>query len=73
MVPITFADIGEEVTIRKITGKDEVRLHLAEMGFVVGESVTLLAKNGENLIIKVKESRVAVGEGLANRIQIEGN
>ena len=73
MVPITFADIGEEVTIRKITGKDEVRLHLAEMGFVVGEPVTLLVKNGENVIIKVKESRVAVGEGLANRIQIEGN
>lgn len=73
MVPITFADIGEEVMIRKITGKDEIRLHLAEMGFVVGEPVTLLAKNGENVIIKVKESRIAIGAGLANRIQIEGN
>lgn len=72
MVPITVADIGEEVTIRKITGKDEIRLHLAEMGFVVGEPVTLLAKIGGNLILKVKESRIAIGEGLANRIQIEG-
>ena len=72
MIPITLADVGEDVVIRKITGKDEVRLHLAEMGLVVGEPITIISKLGENLILKVIESRIAIGHGLASRIQIEG-
>lgn len=72
MIPITLADVGEDVVIRKITGKDEIRLHLAEMGLVVGEPITVISKLGENLILKVKESRIAIGHGLASRIQIEG-
>lgn len=72
MHPIIMAQPGEEVIIRKITGKDEVRLHLAKLGFVVGESVVVISKIGGNLIVKVKDSRVALDQSLANRIQIEG-
>jgi ferrous iron transport protein A len=69
-MPITMANVGDAVEIRKITGLDEVRQHLAELGFVVDEHVTVIAKNGESLILKVKESRVALSKNLAQRIQI---
>ena len=72
MIPITVADIGKEVVIRKITGRDDIWLHLAEMGFVVGETVTVISQIGGNVILRVKESRIAIGKDLANRIQIEG-
>ncbi len=59
MMPLTMAKAGETVTIQKITGKDEVRLHLAELGFVVGSEVTVVNEIAGNLIIQVKESRLA--------------
>ena len=52
-MPLTMAKAGETVTIRKITGRDEVRQHLAELGFVVGESVTVISRLGGNLILQV--------------------
>ena len=61
---------GETVTIRKITGKDEVRQHLAELGFVVDAAVTVVNEIAGNLILQVKDSRVALDRGLANRIMI---
>ena len=70
MMPLTMAKAGETVLIRKITGKDEVRQHLAEMGFVVDSSVTVVSELGGNLILKVKESRVALDRTMANRIMI---
>ena len=70
MMPLTMARTGEPVTIRKITGKDEVRLHLAELGFVVDSEVTVVTEIAGNLIVQVKDSRIALNEARANRIMI---
>ena len=69
-MPLTMAKPGETVTIRKITGKDEVRQHLAELGFVVDGSVTVVREIAGNLILQVKESRIALDRTLANRVMI---
>ena len=68
MIPLSMARPGETVTIRKINGKDEVRQHLAELGFVVEESVTVVSEIGGNLILQVKDSRIALDRSLANRV-----
>ena len=70
MMPLTMAKAGETVTIRKITGKDEIRLHLAELGFVVNSDVTVVSQIAGNLILRVKDSRVALDKTMANRIMI---
>lgn len=70
MMPLTMAKPGETVTIRKITGKDEVRQHLAELGFVVGTDVTVVTVMGGNLILQVRDSRVALDKSMANRIMM---
>ncbi len=66
-MPLTMAKAGETVTIQKITGKDEVRLHLAELGFVVGETITVVNEISGNLILQVKEARIALDKTLAMR------
>ena len=70
MMPLTLAKQGEPVTIRKITGRDEVRQHLAEMGFVVDSDVTVISEVAGNLILQVKDSRIALDKSMANRIMI---
>lgn len=70
MIPLTIAAIGDTVTIRKITGRDELRQHLAELGFVVGSEVTVVSKIGGNLIAQVKDSRIALDASMAVRIMI---
>ncbi|WP_130870693.1 FeoA family protein [Intestinimonas massiliensis (ex Afouda et al. 2020)] len=70
MMPLTMADQGEPATIRKITGKDELRQHLAELGFVVDETVTVVSRLGGNLIVQVKDSRIALDRDMANRILV---
>jgi len=65
-----MAKAGQTVTIRKITGKDEVRSHLAQLGFVVDAAVTVVSELAGNLIIQVKDSRVALDKTMANRILI---
>ena len=67
-MPLTMSNAGDTVTIQKITGKDEVRQHLAELGFVVGETVTIVSEISGNLIIQVKEARIALDKTLAMRI-----
>lgn len=69
-MPITMAKPGESVIIRKITGKDEIRRHLAELGFVVDGVVTVVTELAGGLIIQVKNSRVALDRSMANRILI---
>ncbi len=69
-MPLTMARPGETVTIRKITGKDEVRQHLAELGFVVDSAITVVSELGGNLILQVKDSRIALDKTLANRVMI---
>ena len=68
MMPLTLARPGERVTIRKITGRDEQRRHLAELGFVVDTQVTVINQLAGNLILQVKNSRIALDRTLANRI-----
>lgn len=70
MLPLSMATLGEVNHIKKITGKDEVRQHLAELGFVLGEEVVIVAENGGNVILSVKGSRVAVNKEMANRIMV---
>ena len=62
MMPLTLAKPGETVTIRKITGKDELRQHLAELGFVVDSTVTVVSEIAGNLILQVKDSRIALDD-----------
>ncbi len=69
-MPLTMAMPGETVVIRKITGKDEVRQHLTELGFVADSTVTVISALAGNLILQVKESRVALDCSLASRIII---
>ena len=70
MIPLSMAKPGETVTIRKITGKDEIRQHLAEMGFVVDTQVIVVNALGGSLILQVKDSRVALDRQMANRVMI---
>ena len=70
MMPLTMAKTGETVMIRKISGKDEVRQHLAELGFVVDNDVMVVSEIGGNLIVQVKDSRIALDKTMANRIMI---
>ena len=70
MMPLTMAKAGETGTIHKITGKDEVRQHLAELGFVVDGTVTVVSEIAGNLILQVKDSRIALDKTMANRILI---
>ena len=70
MMPLSMALPGEPVVIRKITGRDEVRQHLAELGFVVDSAVTVVSELAGNLILQVKDSRVALDRTMANRILI---
>ncbi len=70
MMPLSMAKPGEINYIKKITGKDEVRQHLSELGFVVGASITVVSKIGGNMILQVKDSRIALDRGMANRIMV---
>ena len=70
MMPITLADVGEEYVIQKISGRPEVKKHLEDMGFVAGHEVTVINTVNGNLILKVKESRVAISLEMAQKIMI---
>lgn len=70
MMPLTLAETEEENIIKKIGGKPEVKAHLENLGFVVGATVTVVSTMNGNVIVKVKESRVAVSRELAQKIMI---
>lgn len=69
-MPLTFASIGEENMIKKIGGKPEVKKHLENLGFVAGGNVTVINVMGGNLIVNVKETRVAISKEMAQKIMI---
>ena len=68
MIPLTMARAGETVVIKKITGRDQVRQHLAELGLVVDESVTVVNEMAGSVILQVKDSRIALDKGMSSRI-----
>lgn len=70
MMPLTFAQAGEDYLIRKIGGKPEIKKHLENLGFVVGTGVSVINIIGGNVIVKVKESRVAISREMAQKIMI---
>ena len=69
-MPLTVADTGAEYVVKRIGGKPEVRQHLENLGFVVGSVVSLINSIGGNVIIKVKESRVAISQEMAQKIMV---
>ena len=70
MMPLRMASVGDTNIIKRITGQDEVKQHLSELGFVVGAEVTVVNELGGNLILNVKESRVALDKTMAMRIMV---
>ena len=70
MMPLNLADVGEENTIKKIGGSPEVKNHLENLGFVVGGTVTIVNTLGGNVIVNVKESRVAIDQEMARKIMV---
>ena len=70
MMPLTLADIGEENVILRIGGSPEVKKHLEDLGFVAGGTVSVVSSLGGNVIVKVKEARVAISEEMARKIMI---
>ena len=69
MLPITMAAPGDTVLIKRIAGKDEMRRHLNELGLVEGEHIKVIQNNSGNIILQVKEGRIAIDEKAAMRIQ----
>lgn len=70
MLPLTMANPGEPVTIKKIGGKAETKKFLGTLGFVVGGVVTVVSEINGNMIVNVKDSRVAIGKDMANKIMV---
>ena len=70
MMPLSLVDVGEENTIKRVGGNPELRSHLEDMGFVAGGSVTVITTVGGNLIVNVKDSRVAISKEMANKIMV---
>ena len=68
MMPLTMAEIGRELEIRRIGGKEETRRFLESLGFVMGGFVNVVSMTGGDLIVKVKDSRVAISREMANKI-----
>ena len=70
MMPLALAGIGEENTVKKIGGSPEVKKHLENLGFVVGGNVTVITSLGGNVIVNVKEARVAISEEMTRKIMV---
>ncbi len=68
MMPLKLAPIDEELIIQRIAGNELTKKHLADLGFVVGSSIRVVAENDGNMIVKVKEARIAIGESMAMKI-----
>ncbi len=69
-MPLTMVNAGEPSVIRKVGGRDETRRFLENLGFVVGGIVTVVSEIGGNMIVNVKDSRVAIGKDMANKIMV---
>lgn len=70
MMPLALANIGEEYMIRRVSGNPEVKKHLEDLGFTAGGSITVVSALGGNIIVRVKESRVAISGEMARKIMI---
>ncbi|CAB1243237.1 MAG: ferrous iron transport protein A [Clostridiales bacterium] len=69
-MPLTLANIGEQNIIKRIGGKPEVKKHLENLGFVVGGNVTVITTMGGNVIVNVKEARIAISQEMAQKVMV---
>ena len=69
-MPITMASIGEENTIRKVGGNEETKRFLENLGFVAGAEITVVSAIGGNVIVNIKDSRVAINQDMARHIMV---
>ncbi len=69
-MPLTLAKEGEAASIKKVGGREDTRKFLENLGFVTGANVTVVSTTGGNLIVNVKDSRIAIGKDMASRIMI---
>ena len=70
MMPLTLTNDGEEAIIRHIGGSPDVKRHLEDLGFVVGENVRIISRIGGNVIVVVKETRLAIDQAMAAKIMV---
>ena len=70
MMPLTMVNPGEENVIKKVGGKEETRRFLENLGFVPGGEVTVVSEIDGNMIVNIKDSRVAIGKDMANKIMV---
>ncbi|HCB94940.1 MAG TPA: ferrous iron transport protein A [Ruminococcus sp.] len=70
MMPLSYANPGENITIKKVGGSPEVKKHLENLGFVVGGDVSVISTLNGNVIVKVKETRVAISDEIARKIMV---
>ncbi|MBQ7611635.1 MAG: ferrous iron transport protein A [Spirochaetaceae bacterium] len=69
-MPLLLLNVGEHAVIKRIGGKPEVKQHLSDLGFIVGASILVVSKLGDNLIVNIKNSRIALDRGMAKSIFI---
>lgn len=70
MMPLTMVETGTPNTIKKVGGKEETKRFLENLGFVVGGIVTVISENSGNMIVNVKDSRIAIGKDMVNKIMV---
>ena len=69
-MPLTMVNVGEKNTIKRVGGKEDTKKFLENLGFVIGGTVTVVSAIGGNVIVNVKDSRVAIGKDMANKIMV---
>ena len=70
MIPLSYAQVNEENVIKKVNGKPEIKKHLEEMGFVTGAIIRVVSSVNGNLIVNIKDTKVAINDQLAMKIMI---
>lgn len=70
MMPLTMAEVGQPNAIKRVGGKENTRKFLETLGFVTGGTVVLVSKAGGNVIVNIKDSRIAIGRDMANKIMV---
>ncbi len=70
MIPLNLAETGEELTVKRVGGSAEIKQHLEDLGFTAGSTLSIVNKLGGNIIVRVKESRIAINEEMARRIMV---
>lgn len=70
-MPLTMAEIGSDLIIQRIGGTPDIRQHLKDLGFVPGDTVTILTTMAGNIIVKIKEARIAISEEMAQKIYVQ--